>query len=108
VDRVIGQGRQRACTRFGVGATRAAALALALATADTASAGSGAGRDREHAAWTSLLRRYETTTQTEPLLDVEAVVKTRYSGAARAPEASLCCPTKYDPAFLRAIPDEVL
>jgi arsenite methyltransferase len=51
---------------------------------------------------------YDATTQTEPLLDVEAAVKTRYSGAARAPEASLCCPTRYDPALLRAIPDEVL
>jgi arsenite methyltransferase len=50
----------------------------------------------------------DTTTQTAPLLDIEAAVKTRYSGAARAPEASLCCPTRYDPALLRAIPDEVL
>lgn len=47
-------------------------------------------------------------TPAEPLLDVEAAVKTRYSGAARTPEASLCCPTRYDPALLRAIPDEIL
>ncbi len=58
MDRVVGQKHQRASTRLGVGATRAAALALALATADTASAGTGDGRDREHAAWTSLLRPY--------------------------------------------------
>lgn len=51
---------------------------------------------------------YDATTEAEPLLDVEAAVKTRYSGAARAPEASLCCPTRYDPALLRAIPQEVL
>lgn len=45
----------------------------------------------------------ETTT-----LDVEKAVKSRYSGAAKAPEASLCCPTTYDPKLLQAIPDEVL
>lgn len=41
-------------------------------------------------------------------LDVEAAVKDRYSGAAKAPEASLCCPTKYDPRLLEAIPKEVI
>ena len=41
-------------------------------------------------------------------LDVEAAVKSRYSGAAKAPEASLCCPTSYDPKLLDAIPAEVL
>jgi arsenite methyltransferase len=51
---------------------------------------------------------YDETTPGERSLDVEAAVKSRYSGAARAPEASLCCPTRYDPALLRAIPDEVL
>ena len=58
MDRVIGQGRQRTSTWLGSGATRAAALALALATAETAAAGVGAGGDKEHAAWTGLLRRY--------------------------------------------------
>ncbi len=41
-------------------------------------------------------------------IDVEKAVKTRYSGAAKAPEASLCCPTSYDPKLLAAIPKEVL
>lgn len=58
MDRVIGQGRRRASTWLGAGATRAAALALALATAETAAAGIGAGSDKEHASWTGLLRRY--------------------------------------------------
>jgi arsenite methyltransferase len=40
--------------------------------------------------------------------DVERAVKQRYSGAAAAPEASLCCPTSYDPNLLAAIPSEVL
>jgi SAM-dependent methyltransferase len=41
-------------------------------------------------------------------LDVETAVKTRYSEAAKAPEASLCCPSTYDPELLAAIPEEVL
>lgn len=41
-------------------------------------------------------------------LDVETAVKSRYAGAARTPEASLCCPTAYDPKLLKAIPQEVL
>jgi ubiquinone/menaquinone biosynthesis C-methylase UbiE len=41
-------------------------------------------------------------------LDVEAAVRRRYSGAARAPEAELCCPTAYDPELLKAIPQEVI
>lgn len=40
--------------------------------------------------------------------DIEAEVQARYSSAARAPEASLCCPTSYPEALLRVIPDEVL
>lgn len=42
------------------------------------------------------------------LPDVEAAVQIRYSGAARSPDAALCCPTSYDPALLAAIPDEVI
>ncbi len=38
----------------------------------------------------------------------EEAVRSRYSSAAKAPEASLCCPTSYDPRLLAAIPDEVL
>lgn len=41
-------------------------------------------------------------------LDVESVVRDRYSDAAKAREASLCCPTKYDPRLLEAIPSEVI
>ncbi|MBI1873177.1 MAG: methyltransferase domain-containing protein [Acidobacteria bacterium] len=43
-----------------------------------------------------------------PILDVETAVRSRYAGAAKAPEASLCCPTAYDPTLLKAIPQEVL
>lgn len=35
-------------------------------------------------------------------------ITTRYSGAAKAPEASLCCPSTYDPELLASIPEEVL
>jgi len=41
-------------------------------------------------------------------LDVETAVRDRYSGAAQALEAELCCPTTYNPEFLQAIPDEVI
>jgi hypothetical protein len=58
VERINGQRRQRASAPFRAGASRAAALALALATAGAASAAPAPGREREHAAWTSLLRRY--------------------------------------------------
>ncbi len=40
--------------------------------------------------------------------EVERAVRSRYSGAARAREAELCCPTSYDPRFLKAIPEEVI
>lgn len=42
------------------------------------------------------------------VLDVEAAVRSRYSGAARAREAELCCPTAYDGEWLKAIPEEVI
>ncbi|MBI2189869.1 MAG: methyltransferase domain-containing protein [Acidobacteria bacterium] len=42
------------------------------------------------------------------LIDVEAAVRTRYSGAAGAREAELCCPTSYAAGFLEAIPEEVI
>lgn len=41
-------------------------------------------------------------------LDAEEAVRERYSGAARAREASLCCPVSYDPRYLEAIPEEIL
>jgi ubiquinone/menaquinone biosynthesis C-methylase UbiE len=40
-------------------------------------------------------------------LDVEEAVRSRYSAAAERPIAELCCPTRYDPALLEAIPREV-
>jgi arsenite methyltransferase len=47
-------------------------------------------------------------TVAEDTLDVEAAVRERYGKAAQATEAALCCPTRYDPALLAAIPEEVL
>lgn len=40
--------------------------------------------------------------------DREEAVRQRYSGAALAREAQLCCPTAYDPALLAALPAEVI
>ena len=40
------------------------------------------------------------------VLDIEAAVRERYSRAAGATEAELCCPVTYDPALPEAIPDE--
>lgn len=40
--------------------------------------------------------------------DLEAQVQARYSSAARAREASLCCPTSYPKQLLEVIPGEVL
>jgi len=42
------------------------------------------------------------------IIDVEYEVKSRYSKAAKSPEASLCCPASYNPALLAVIPKEVL
>src|SRR5262249_12476820 len=39
---------------------------------------------------------------------MESAVRQRYSDAAKAREASLCCPVDYDPRYLRAIPEEVI
>jgi arsenite methyltransferase len=46
--------------------------------------------------------------EADTALDVESAVKRRYSGAATALEASLCCPTTYNAELLKAIPKEVL
>ena len=43
-----------------------------------------------------------------PVTNLEAAVRARYSGAAQAREASLCCPTRYDRKLLAAIPDVVI
>ena len=39
---------------------------------------------------------------------VEAAVRERYSEAAKAPEAALCCPVVYDQQYLQIIPDEII
>jgi len=41
-------------------------------------------------------------------LDAEAAVRARYSDAARAREAALCCPVRYDARYLEVIPGEIL
>jgi arsenite methyltransferase len=41
-------------------------------------------------------------------LPAENAVKERYASAARAPEAALCCPVRYDPEYLAVIPPEVI
>ncbi|MFB3118009.1 MAG: methyltransferase domain-containing protein [Myxococcota bacterium] len=40
--------------------------------------------------------------------NTESAVRERYSAAARAKEAALCCPVDYDPQYLALIPQEVL
>jgi len=45
-----------------------------------------------------------TTLKTRP----ETAVKQRYSSAAKAPEAALCCPVEYDRRYLEIIPPEVI
>lgn len=40
--------------------------------------------------------------------DAESAVKDRYSQAAQAREAQLCCPVDYDPQYLKVIPSEVI
>ncbi len=41
-------------------------------------------------------------------LRAESVVKNRYAGAAKAPEAALCCPVDYDRRYLEIIPAEII
>lgn len=43
-----------------------------------------------------------------PELNVDRVVRERYSRAARAREAQLCCPVDYDPKYLAIIPQEII
>jgi ubiquinone/menaquinone biosynthesis C-methylase UbiE len=40
--------------------------------------------------------------------DLENAVQERYSQGAKRTQADLCCPTSYDPKYLKAIPREVL
>jgi arsenite methyltransferase len=48
-----------------------------------------------------------TSTESVPLRG-ETAVKKRYSAAAKAPEAALCCPVEYNTEFLKIIPSEVI
>ncbi len=41
-------------------------------------------------------------------IDPEHAVRDRYTAAAQAREAALCCPVDYDPQYLKVIPEEVL
>jgi arsenite methyltransferase len=41
-------------------------------------------------------------------INVEDVVKARYSGAAKEKDNALCCPVTYDPKYLKVIPQEIL
>ncbi len=38
----------------------------------------------------------------------ESSTRERYSAAAAAPEAALCCPVDYDPQYLQMIPEEII
>ncbi len=40
--------------------------------------------------------------------DVETTVRQRYAAGAQQVQPSLCCPTSYDPQYLRIIPQEIL
>jgi SAM-dependent methyltransferase len=42
------------------------------------------------------------------ILRPEAATKQRYAAAAKAPEAALCCPVKYNKDLLKIIPQEVI
>ncbi len=48
-----------------------------------------------------------TSVTTGAAIGGEEAVRERYSAAARAREARLCCPIDYDPIHLEAIPEEV-
>lgn len=48
-----------------------------------------------------------TSTETTPV-PAETAVKRRYSAAAKASEAALCCPVEYDRRYLEVIPSEVI
>ncbi|MEO0514016.1 MAG: methyltransferase domain-containing protein [Planctomycetota bacterium] len=40
--------------------------------------------------------------------DLENEVVTRYAAGAQAVEAALCCPTSYDPKYLKILPQEII
>ena len=57
---------------------------------------------------TSTASSTSDSNQTAPRLDAEDATRQRYSAAAQAREAALCCPVDYDRTLLEAIPDEVI
>ena len=40
--------------------------------------------------------------------NIESAVRERYAQGAKAKEEALCCPTSYDPKYLKVIPKEIL
>ena len=40
-------------------------------------------------------------------MDVESIVKQRYSEGAKDRQAELCCPVDYDASLLKALPKEI-
>jgi len=56
----------------------------------------------------SASRDGETISHPSISLDAEAATRARYSAAAQAREAALCCPVDYDTRWLEAIPAEVI
>jgi arsenite methyltransferase len=44
----------------------------------------------------------------KPAVDMESAVRRLYSLGAKRVQADLCCPTRYDPKYLEALPEEVL
>ncbi len=49
----------------------------------------------------------EAISEAEGRINHEAAVLERYSAGARRREAELCCPARYDPQYLEAIPEEI-
>jgi len=44
----------------------------------------------------------------QQIIPIHASVEKRYAGAAKQPEAALCCPVEYERKHLEAIPEEVI
>ena len=65
------------------------------------------GTDGKAAASNGQVDRPETGSGAAAL-DVESVVRERYSEGAQAQVPELCCPVDYDPQYLEVIPQEVL
>jgi len=53
-------------------------------------------------------RRQEATVIMSAPMNVDSAVRDRYSNAAQAAEASLCCPVDYDAQYLKPIPQEII